>query len=254
MDKGKRKVILNQLAQKNALDFKNGLPFEEPLFLKLFDFLDNKLSEEYCKDDFSFAKEFCEIEKIDTEILFKWLNEQGQCCDCEILNLEDAFQHLNQIVKKPKVQTQIKKQKLNNLITDFGFSIDKIISPWTLTETILADKSIYTFQIGKGTDCIVTLAKTFPTEQFDNDNYWLDIWAKETELDYDIEDLTVERPQLENFYCVLVKSKRWIPIIYWFKHKVTDKWFLKMQTGSIRHKGDIKEFEKILNNIRAEKE
>lgn len=254
MDKAKRKEILNQLAEKNALEFKNGVPFEETLFPKLFDFIDNKLSEEDCNNDFRFAKEFCEITKIDKKLLFNWLNEQGQCCDCEILNLEDAFQHLSQIEKKPKVQIQNKKQKLNNLTTDFGFSIDKIISPWTLTETILKDKSVYTFQIGKVTECIITLEKTFPTDQLANDKYWLDIWVEETELNNNIKDLTVERTEFDNYYCIAVKSKHWIPIIYWFRQKTTDKWFLKMQTGLIRHKGDIKEFEKILNNIRTEKE
>jgi len=254
MDKVRRKEILNQLAEKNLAEFRRDLPVDENIFPKLFDFIDEKLSEDNCQNDFTIASKFFDKENIDKQVLFSWLNEQGAAFDCEILNLEDLFQYLNPPISKPVSKSQIKKQKLNNLKTDYGFCIDKVPSPWVLTETILSDNPVYTFQIGKGSDCIVSLETSFPTDQFNNDHYWLDLWINETELNYNLEGLIVERPELDNYSCVVVKSKNWIPVFYWFKSNLTDKWFLRMKTGSARHKGDFKEFIKLLNSIRVDRQ
>lgn len=251
MDKVKRKEILNQLATRNLAEFRKTLPVDENIFPKLFDFLDEKLSENDCQNDFTIASKFCDKHHIAKQVLFNWLNEQGQACDCEILNLEDAFEYLNPPISKPASKTHIKKQKINSLKTEFDFFVDKVPPPWNLTETILDDKPVYTFQIGKGTDCIVSLETSFQTDQFNNDQYWLDLWIKETELSYNPEGLIVERPEIDNYSCVVVKSKNWTPVFYWFKSNSTDKWFLRMKTGSSRHKGDFKEFTKLLNSIQV---
>ena len=137
MDRVKRKEILHQLAIKDLAEFRKNLPVDENFFPKLFDFIDEKLSEQDCQNDFTIASKFCDKLHIDKQVLFSWLNEQGQVCDCEILNLEDAFEYLNPPISKPASKTQIKKQKLNSLKTDYSFCIDKVPSPWTLTETIL---------------------------------------------------------------------------------------------------------------------
>jgi len=249
MEKVKRKRVLNQLAKKDLAEFRKVLPISESVFPKLFDFLDNQLSEQDCQDNFAIAGKFCEKHNIDKQLLFDWLHEQGQACDCEILNLQDAFEYLKPPVTKTPVKAAIKKQKLNSLTTDFGFRIDRVTSPWILTETLLEEKSIYTFQFGKGTDCIVSLEASFPAEQIFNDRYWLDLWIEETNLDHNIEDLVVERPEIDNYTCILVKSKNWIPVFYFFRNNLTDKWFLKMRTVLSRHKGDFKEFSKLLSNI-----
>jgi len=254
MDKVRQKEILHQLAKKDLAEFRRDLPVDENIFPKLFGFIDEKLKEQDCQNDFTIASEFCDSNNIDKQVLIGWLNGQGQACDCEILNLEDAFQYLNPPISKPVSKTQIKKQKLNSLKTDYGFCIDKVPSPWTLTEAILDDKPVYTFQIGKGNDFIVSLETSFPTEQFNNDKYWLDLWIKETELNYNLDDLIVERPTLENYCCIVVKSKNWIPVFYWFKNDLTDKWFLRMKTGSSRHKGDFKEFAKLSKSIQVDRQ
>lgn len=251
MDKVRRKEILNQLAEKNLAEFGKDLPVDENTFQKLFDFIDEKLSEQDCQNNFTITSKFCDREHIDKKVFFSWLNEQGAACDCEILNLEDSFQYLNPPISKPVSKTKIKKQKLNSLKTDYGFCIDKVPSPWVLTETILSDNPVYTFQIGKGSDCIVSLEILFPTDQFSNDQYWLDLWINETELNYNLEDLIVERPEIVNYSCVVVKSKNWIPVFYWFKSNLTDKWFLRMKTVSSRHKGDFKEFINLVNSIQV---
>ena len=254
MDKLRRKEILNKLAEKNLSDFRRDLPFDEKIFPKLFDFIEQKLSNEVCQNDFTNASKFCDKYHIDKQVLFGWLNEQGQACDCEILNLEDMFQYLDIPISKPLIKTLTKKQKLISLKTDYNFYIEKVPSPWILTETILNDKPVYTFQIGKGSDCIVCLETSYPTNQFNNDQYWLDLWINETELNYNLETLIVERGALDNYSCIIVKSKDWTPVLYWIKNNFTDKWFLRMRTSSSRYKGDFKEISKLLNSIRVDRQ
>jgi hypothetical protein len=254
MDKVRRKEILQQVAENNLADFRKGLPIDENIFPRLFDFLDVELGENNCNHTTVLTREFLDsIGVKNTTAVIEWLADNGGYCDCEILaNVEDQFQYLHPPISKPISKTQIKKQKLNSLKTDYGFCIDKVPSPWVLTETILSDKSLYNFQIGKGIDCIVSIETSFSTDQFSNDQYWLDLWINETELNYKLEDLTVERTEIDNYSCLIVKSKDWIPVFYWFKSKLTDKWFLRMKTGSARHKGDFKEFIKLLNYIQVD--
>lgn len=249
MDKLRRKALLKELAESDLAKFRRNLPIGDYLFPKLFDFINMKLLVEDCKNDFSLANKYCDKENIDKSALFKWLNEQGAACDCEILNLEDAFGYMRSSVSKSIPNPQSKKQKLISLQTSNGFNLPVIPSPWILTETVLDDKSVYAFQIGKGTDCTVSLEGSFPLEQFENDQYWIDLWLNETELNCRSEDLIVERTELDNYFSLVVKSKNWIPVFYWFKSKGTDKWHLRMKTGISRQKGDVKEITKLLNCI-----
>ncbi len=256
MDKVKRKEILHQLTEKNLAEFRKGLPIDEKIFPRLFNFLDVELGENGCDHTTVLTKKFLDSNGVkNTTVVINWLADIGGFCDCEILvNVEDQFQYLNPPIFKPLSKTQIKKQKLNSLKIDYGFCIDKIPSPWVLTEIILTEKPIYTFQIGKGSDCVVSLETSFPTDQFSNDQYWLDLWINETELNYNLDGLLVERPEIDNCSCVVVKSKNWIPVFYWFKSNLTDKWFLRMKTCSARHKGDFKEFTKLLNSIQVDRQ
>jgi hypothetical protein len=253
MDKVQRKRILDELAKKDLTDFRRNLPIGETLFPKLFDFVDEKLSEQKCKNDFSIAISFVKQANIDEHRLFNWFREQGIGCDCEILNLEDSFEYLNLPVARPTVKAQIKKQKLNTLKINFGFAIDNVPVPWVLMETI-NDQPDYSFHLGKSAACLVTLETSFPFDKLNDNQYWLDLWVKATELDRKLEDLTVERPEFENYTCIMVKSKTWTPVLLWCQPNQSAKWFLKMRTELSRHKGDLKEFSKLLNNIQVREE
>ena len=256
MDKQKRKEILNQLAEKKLAEFRKDLPIGESVFLVLFDNLDIELGKHNCDHTTKLTEIFLAKNNIENKnTVIEWFADNGGFCDCEILaNVEDIFEYLNknEIKSVSKTQVKLQKQKLNRLKTDFGFCIEIVPSPWTLTETILNNNSIYSFQIGKGSDCIINLEKSFPSEQFDKDIYWLNFWTNETELNYKIEDLTVERIEMDNFFCLLVKTKNWTPVFYWFRNKFTDKWFLKMKTELGRHKSDFKEVQKLLKSISNE--
>ena len=254
MDKKERKEIQNKLAEKELAEFKNGLPVDEFIFSELFDFLDIQVGKKACNHTTILTRTFLDKKGVSnvTQVI-DWLADNGGFCDCEVLaNVEDLFEYLNPPIIKPFPTDQIKKQKLNSLKTDFGFSIEKIPSPWILTERILGNDKIYNFQIGKSNSCIVNLTSDFPITQLDNDKFWTDLWVKETELDYNLEDLTIEQIEFENYLAILVKSKNWTPVKIWCIRKSSKKWFLKMTTELSRHKGDIKELEKLTSHIKTE--
>ena len=254
MDKKERKEIRNQLAEKELAEFRKGLPFDENIFPKLFDFLDFELDKKGCNHTTILTKTFLDKNKVSNAAdVIEWLADNGGFCDCEVLaNVEDLFDYLNPPVLKPFQTNQIKKQKLNSLKTDFGFSIEKIPSPWTLTETISGNDKSYNFQFGKSNSCILNLASDFPITQLDNDKFWTDLWVKETELNYNLDELTVERIEFEKYLAILVKTKNWTPVKIWCVRKSTKEWFLKMTTELSRHKGDIKELEKLISYIKTE--
>ena len=241
---------MDEMAMKNLAGFMDHLPVEENVFLKLFDFIDKQLSERDCRDDFSIATEFCSRQNINQSALFKYLNEYGAFCDCEILNLEDNFQKVDSRAYKPVDKPRTEKIKLKNLKTEEGFCIENLPNPWILTKTISIDRSYYEFQLGKSNECVVTLESSFPTAEFYNNKYWLDLWKMQTELTDKLEDLIVERPEIDNYLCVVVKSKDLTPVFYWLKSKQSNKWHLKMKTYLGRHRGDLKELFKLLDNIR----
>ena len=251
MDKIKRKELKRQITQQEFIQFRNSLPMDEELFPKLFDYLDDELGKKGCHHTAILTQAFLDTNKISNQThVFEWLAKNGGFCDCEILsNVEDLFKYLEKPISQSTAKIQMKKQKLSSLKTDFGLSIPKIPAPWVLTETILDDKPIYTFQIGKGTDCIVTLEISFPTEQLANDAYWLDLWTQITKLSNHAEDLVVERFELDMYSCIVVKSKHWVPVFYWAMSHQMDKCSFMMKTGSSRHKGDFKELITLLNSV-----
>lgn len=252
MDKAQRKKILHSLGEKDLAEFRKNLPIVEKFFPKFLDFIDEKLSGQECKNDFSITNVFCKKEDIDKKIVVNWLKQQGVYCDCEVLNLEDHFEYLNPPLQELIITPRLQKQKLSALKTDFGFAIDKIPALWVLTVSVINKQKSYTFSIGKKGDCLVTLEEYFPMKNLDDNYYWKDLWIKETELDYNL-DLVVERLDLDNYASVIIKSKNWTPVLIYCKNNLSDRWFLKMRTELSRYKGDLKELYRFLDNIQVDK-
>lgn len=255
MDKKNRKEILIQLIDKELVEFKKSLPFDDNILPELFDFLDDQLGINDCNHTTKLTRLFLGKKGVsNADQVIDWLANNGGFCDCEVLaNVEDLFDYLVvPSVVKPVQTSQIKKQKLNSLKTDFGFNIEKVPSPWILTETITGNDKSYIFQFGKSNSCIVNLDSDFPITEIENDKFWTQIWIKETELDYNLDDLTVERIEFENNLAILVKTKNWTPVKIWCFRKSSKNWFLKMTTELSRHKGDIKELEKLMNFVKSE--
>ena len=92
-EKARRKQLMHEIKNNQKDEFKKNLPMEKEIFIKLFDYLDKKLSEKECDNTNKITKEY--LEKIghnNIENVLKWLAENGGYCDCEVLaNIEELF-------------------------------------------------------------------------------------------------------------------------------------------------------------------
>ncbi|WP_298392617.1 DUF2695 domain-containing protein [Flavobacterium sp.] len=250
MDKKKSSNFLNELEDKELQEFRANLPFDEKYFPKLFDFIDQKLSNSNCTNNYKFAEIFCKKNKLDFENLLKWLQDEDHPyhCDCEILNLEDAFQYLTPnkkiVIKKKDWSTR----KLSSLKTDFGFEITKVESPWVLKEITKKNEVSYVFQIGNKEGYIGSFINSSEIDDFYNDSFIKEDFITTTEIENDL-DFTVTRDIYKNFEFLSIKTIRWAPILLYFKPLKSNNYILKLQTELARQKNDIKEFYKILDHI-----
>lgn len=251
MDKKKRKEILEKLNKEKLIEFKPSLPINENTFSKLFDFLDDELKKHGCDHSSLLTKTFLQKNGVSNIIeVTEWLAQNGGYCDCEILaNVEDSFNYFNQPKINPIPKKDIHEQKINSLKTDFDFCIEKVPSPWSLIEITAKNSKEYQFQIGKNNTCTVSLQSNFSLLQDDNDEQWINLWINETELNYNLENLIIDRVQIGNYSAIVAKTKDWTPVKIWCSKKENPQWFLKMNTELSRHKGDIKELEKLLYSI-----
>ena len=61
----------------------------------LFDYLDDKLSEEGCDDTLQHTKQFAAEAQVPYKALKDWMATQGGYCDCEVLaNVEEKVEGL----------------------------------------------------------------------------------------------------------------------------------------------------------------
>jgi hypothetical protein len=93
-EKERRKKIIDDLGQKSKEDFEMSLPMSRDDFQKLFDFLDEKLTDDDCDNTLKLTGEFLLINNIlNSDSILAWLNENGGGCDCEVLmNIEELFE------------------------------------------------------------------------------------------------------------------------------------------------------------------
>ena len=251
MDKKAKKAFRKEFEENEKKAFIDSLPMKETDFPPLFDFLDNELSANECQEDFSSLKKYCEKENLNFDALSEWFKKHGGYCDCEIIaNVEELFYYLEKPaipkVQPKKVQT-IQRQKLDTLTTDFGFSINKVPSPWVLIAITQGDAITYQFQIGKKTDFPITLERDFPLDKLSDNKFLQDYWMAETELEYDLE-FSIERERIQNLEMVWVKTKRWTPAFV-FVYRQGMNWCLLMRTEGARLRNDLKELERLLAEI-----
>lgn len=89
----RHKQIARELTLKARQDFENSLPTSRENFEALFDYLDEKLTDNPCDDTLKLSVAFLQSLKLDNiEEITKWLGEHGGYCDCEVLaNVEEKF-------------------------------------------------------------------------------------------------------------------------------------------------------------------
>ena len=92
MNKDEKRKALAEYKRRQKEAFLASLPMSAELFRELFDYLDEKLSDEDCQDDLRLTTAFLEEQECDTEAVLEWLEENGGGCDCEVLgNIEEKF-------------------------------------------------------------------------------------------------------------------------------------------------------------------
>ena len=93
-EKQRRKQLIAKVNKDSNKKFEKNLPMEKETFIKLFNYLDEKLSENECDDTNKFTKEYLDkIKQKNIDAIVKWLSKNGGHCDCEILaNCEELFQ------------------------------------------------------------------------------------------------------------------------------------------------------------------
>lgn len=218
MDKVSKKLMKKAFKEKEQREFEESLPMKGVDFLPLFDFLEEELDEVDCDGGLSLLDKYCKKQNLDFDTLKNWFNQYGGFCDCEILaNIEEKFYYLNK-PKSPIIQNNNQKKKtevqtkLNSLTIDFGFSINKVPSPWILFSRLKGNVLHYRFQLGKKSAFILQLGQDFDIEELTKDNFLYNYWKTKTDLDFVSEpDLIINKQSFGNFTISTVSSKDWTP-------------------------------------------
>ena len=75
MNKDEKRKALAEYKRRQKEAFLASLPMSAELFRELFDYLDEKLSDEDCQDDLRLTTAFLEEQDCDTEAVLSWLEE-----------------------------------------------------------------------------------------------------------------------------------------------------------------------------------
>lgn len=255
MDKVDKKVMKKAFKEKEQREFEESLPMKGSDFLLLFDFLDKELDETDCDGGLSLLNKYCKQQNVNFDMLKNWFRQYGGFCDCEILgNVEEKFYYLTKhkvtIIQDNKKRKAEERTKLNSLSTDFGFSIHKVPSPWSLISILKNNVLHYQFQLGKKSNFVLVLEKNFDIEQLAEEKFLFNYW-KTTKMNLDFvldSDLINDKQSFGSFTINIVSSKKWTPALI-FIYKKELNWCLIMNTESARLRNDMKEIERLLTGV-----
>jgi hypothetical protein len=92
-EKERCKLIARELRLKAKQEFENNLPMSRDIFLNLFNYLDDELSENECDHNLEITINFLNSLNIkNISSVTDWLKDNGGYCDCEVLaNVEEKF-------------------------------------------------------------------------------------------------------------------------------------------------------------------
>lgn len=93
-EKARKKQLMGEWKRQQQALFDEGLPASRELFQALFDYLDDVAQEKDCDHSLRVTREFLSKRGVgNTEVVIKWLNDNGGYCDCEVLyNVEELFE------------------------------------------------------------------------------------------------------------------------------------------------------------------
>lgn len=229
---------------KQEQEFLESLPFPEPIFQELFNYLDATLESRPCQHDFRLTSEFLSNKGIHLEQHIDFLIDHGGGCDCEVLmNVEDAFPH-EEFDENYKPTKPTKREKINSLEYE-DLILTQIPSPWKLYKV----GEQFEFQFGKNQDIKIELLKNFSIKSWEDESYWQKQWESKTELKVKDES-EVLYDELGNLELVTFKTKDWIPVLTWIRRKETNSWCFVFRTELSRLRGDMNELKNLLRKIK----
>lgn len=245
-----KKQIRKAYKENEQKQFEESLPMAEKLFPKLFDYIDNQLDKKACNHTLKNTQIFCKTHKLSNENeIIQWLNNNGAGCDCEVIyNVSEHFDWCSkldlELPPDPDFDNILaKKQKINQLKTEFGFEIEKVPTPWKMSESVEGKQKTYFFQIGKGLNiCLATLQTDSVADELNNDSFWLNGKGKKQVFK------ELERQEFQDFSIIIAKKEN-IRVKIWIIPQFDTRWHLELATENQRYKGDLKELEKLLSAI-----
>jgi len=94
-EKQRRKVAMRQLKTAQATSLLSRMPVTGSQLKALFEYLDDKLSEQGCNDTLYHTAQFAAETGLSFANLKAWLEAEGGYCDCEVIaNVEEKFESL----------------------------------------------------------------------------------------------------------------------------------------------------------------
>jgi len=225
-------------------EFLETIPFPEPVFQELFDYLDARLQNESCRHNFDLTTSFLSTKGIKFQEQIDFFFEHGGGCDCEVLmNVEGVFpekEHETIIrIEKPPKRERANTLKLQDLEIEF------VPPPWKLFKS----GNNYEFQLGKNKNIKIELIKNFEVYKWTDDIFWQRQWESMTELKVKSgRELIYDN--LEGFERATFKTQDWIPVLTWIRKPGNDAWTLIFRTELSRFRGDTTELKNLLKNIK----
>jgi len=90
-EKARRREIAHAMREQKRGKVRASLPPPVSELKKLFDFLDERISNAECDETLRLTREFIRQNAMDETRIVSWLEESGGYCDCEVLaNVEDV--------------------------------------------------------------------------------------------------------------------------------------------------------------------
>jgi hypothetical protein len=91
-EKKERRSQILELKKQDRARLEAELPMSRDQFKKLFDQLDQKVSEMGCDHTLLHTRQFLKESALPEDDVVRWLADHGGYCDCEVLaNVEDAL-------------------------------------------------------------------------------------------------------------------------------------------------------------------
>jgi len=248
LSKEERKSRVKQWQAAERAALVESMPFSVDHLSSLLDYLDANLKS--CDHTTKLTEIFLHVNKLDKDLVLKWLAEHGGFCDCEVLfNLVDLVGSL--CGRPARHETKPKtKSTGRDLTTTTGWDFTSLPRPWRIANSFIADEPLK-LQLGKKTGCTVTLHESsMPPGDPMTDEYWSVLWYALTGLPKKA-PIQVTRRALDlpsHLQSTLVQTPKWLPVYCWVVPE-GKQWYLEIHTAQNRQRNDLPQSAKLITEL-----